>query len=116
MNLAPPKATVLSEGLEREVPTADVVKDDIVVIRPGNKIPVDGEVLEGAELSARTFCSFQREFSSFRRQGRLPESDPDPENGSVHPTRATARSASPCTRFQTQEPVDPGGRKAVSCR
>ena len=47
MDLPPPKATVLRDGQEREVPTAEVLKDDIVVIRPGNKIPVDGEVLEG---------------------------------------------------------------------
>ncbi len=47
MDLAPPKATVLRDGRELEIPTAEVAKDDIVVIRPGNKIPVDGEVLEG---------------------------------------------------------------------
>ncbi len=47
MDLAPPKATVLRDGQEREVATAEVAKDDVVVIRPGNKIPVDGEVLEG---------------------------------------------------------------------
>lgn len=47
MDLAPPKATVLRDGRELEIPTAEVAKDDTVVIRPGNKIPVDGEVLEG---------------------------------------------------------------------
>ena len=47
MDLAPPKATVLRDGQELEIPTAEVAKDDVVVIRPGNKIPVDGEVLEG---------------------------------------------------------------------
>jgi Cu2+-exporting ATPase len=47
MDLAPPMATVIRHGREVEVPTAEVVKDDIVVIRPGNKIPVDGQVLEG---------------------------------------------------------------------
>ena len=47
MDLAPPMATVLRDGQEREIPTAEVLKDDILVIRPGNKIPVDGEVLEG---------------------------------------------------------------------
>ena len=47
MNLAPPMATVIRDGREVEVPTAEVLKDDTVVIRPGNKIPVDGEVLEG---------------------------------------------------------------------
>ena len=50
MDLAPPKATVLRDGQEVEVPTAEVVSGDIVVIRPGNKIPVDGTVLEGASL------------------------------------------------------------------
>ena len=47
MDLAPPMATVIRDGREVEVPTAEVVKDDIVVIRPGNKIPVDGQLLEG---------------------------------------------------------------------
>jgi len=47
MDLAPPMATVSRDGREVEIPTAEVLKDDVVVIRPGNKIPVDGEVLEG---------------------------------------------------------------------
>jgi Cu2+-exporting ATPase len=47
MDLAPPMATVIREGREVALPTADVAKGDVVLIRPGNKIPVDGEVLEG---------------------------------------------------------------------
>ena len=47
MDLAPPMATVVRAGREAEVPTAEVMKDETVVIRPGNKIPVDGAVLEG---------------------------------------------------------------------
>jgi len=47
MDLAPPMATVRRDGVEVEIPTAEVLLGDIVVIRPGNKIPVDGEVLEG---------------------------------------------------------------------
>lgn len=47
LKLAPPMATVLREGREVEIPTADVQVGDTVVIRPGNKIPVDGTVLEG---------------------------------------------------------------------
>ncbi len=50
MDLAPPKAAVLRDGREVEVPTAEVVVDDTVVIRPGNKIPVDGNVTEGESL------------------------------------------------------------------
>ena len=47
INLAPPTAMVLREGAEVEVSTAEVVAGDTVVIRPGNKIPVDGTVLNG---------------------------------------------------------------------
>ncbi|EHK55592.1 cation transporter, partial [Allomesorhizobium alhagi] len=39
LNLAPPKANVFRDGKEVEVATADVVLDDIVVLRPGNKLP-----------------------------------------------------------------------------
>lgn len=47
LDLAPPKATVIREGREVEVATAEVAFGDIVILRPGNKIPVDGEVIEG---------------------------------------------------------------------
>ncbi|WP_290997170.1 HAD-IC family P-type ATPase [Hyphomicrobium sp.] len=40
-------ATVLRNGQEQEIPTAEVLVGDIVMIRPGNKIPVDGKVTEG---------------------------------------------------------------------
>ena len=48
MDLVPPMAVVLRDGSEIEVPTTDVLADDTVVIRPGNKIPVDGDILEGS--------------------------------------------------------------------
>ena len=47
LDLAPPKATVIRDGVQHEVPTSEVVLGDVVLIRPGDKIPVDGEVLEG---------------------------------------------------------------------
>jgi Cu2+-exporting ATPase len=47
LDLAPPMASVLRDGREVEVPTSEVRAGEIVVIRPGNKIPVDGEVIEG---------------------------------------------------------------------
>ena len=50
LDLAPPMATVLRDGREVEVPTAEVLKGETVVIRPGNRIPVDGEVSEGKSL------------------------------------------------------------------
>ncbi len=47
LDLAPPKATVLRDGVELEVPTAEVQVGDLLLIRPGSKVPVDAEVLEG---------------------------------------------------------------------
>src|ERR1035437_1584153 len=47
LNLTPPKATVIRDGKSVEVPTSEVVTNDIVMIRPGEKVPVDGEVTEG---------------------------------------------------------------------
>ena len=47
MNLAPPKANVIRDGKEVQVPTAEVQLDDLVLIRPGDKIPVDGMIAEG---------------------------------------------------------------------
>jgi Cu+-exporting ATPase len=46
-DLAPPTARVRRDGQEREVPLAEVAVDDLVVVRPGEKIPVDGVVAEG---------------------------------------------------------------------
>jgi Cu2+-exporting ATPase len=47
LDLAPPMATVLRDGREVEIPTAEVVVGETVVIRPGNKIPIDGTVTQG---------------------------------------------------------------------
>ena len=50
MNLTPTKASVIRNGAEVEVPTAEVLAGEIVVIRPGNKIPVDGTIESGESL------------------------------------------------------------------
>jgi Cd2+/Zn2+-exporting ATPase/Cu+-exporting ATPase len=46
-SLAPQTARVVCNTVEQEVPIAAVAVGDIVVVRPGEKIPVDGEVLDG---------------------------------------------------------------------
>ena len=46
--LRPETARVRRQGNEFEIPAGQVVKGDLVVIRPGERIPVDGVVLEGA--------------------------------------------------------------------
>ena len=48
MDLAPPMATVVRDGGELELPTAKVLVGDTVLVRPGGKIPVDGEILDGS--------------------------------------------------------------------
>ena len=50
LNLTPPMAVVWRNGQEVEISTAEVLVGDTVVIRPGNKIPVDGTVTEGTSL------------------------------------------------------------------
>jgi Cu2+-exporting ATPase len=48
MDLAPPMATVLRNGVETKVPTSEVLVGETVVIKPGDKIPVDGKIIDGA--------------------------------------------------------------------
>ena len=50
MDLTPAMASVIRNGEEMEVPTAEVLEDEIVVMRPGAKIPVDGTVESGESL------------------------------------------------------------------
>ncbi|GAA1625807.1 hypothetical protein GCM10009764_55990 [Nocardia ninae] len=47
LDLAPPKAEVIRDGVPVEVPTAEVVVGDLLLVRPGAKIAVDGVVEEG---------------------------------------------------------------------
>jgi P-type Cu2+ transporter len=47
LDLAPPKALVIREGEAVEVPTSEVQVDDLLLVRPGTKIAVDGVVVEG---------------------------------------------------------------------
>jgi len=55
LDLAPPRAVVLRDGEPVEVPTAEVAVGDLLLIRPGAKVPVDAEVIEGeSELDEST--------------------------------------------------------------
>jgi Cu+-exporting ATPase len=47
MGLAPKTAIIIENGVEKEIPIDEVLPGDIIVVKPGAKIPVDGEVTEG---------------------------------------------------------------------
>ncbi|MGD9527816.1 MAG: heavy metal translocating P-type ATPase [Pseudonocardia sp.] len=47
LDLAPPRAVVIRDGREVEVPTAEVAAGELLLVRPGAKIPVDGVVEDG---------------------------------------------------------------------
>ena len=47
MRLSPKTAVLARDGMETEVPIEQVGKGDVFVVRPGQSIPVDGEVIEG---------------------------------------------------------------------
>ena len=48
MRLAPQSAVILINGAQTEVPINQVKKGDVFIVKPGEKYPVDGTVLEGA--------------------------------------------------------------------
>ena len=47
LNKAAKTAHVVREGVEHEVPVAEVKKGDLIRVRPGEKVPVDGKITEG---------------------------------------------------------------------
>ncbi|MBD3802694.1 MAG: cadmium-translocating P-type ATPase [Thioclava sp.] len=49
-----PRATVLREGAEVVVPVGELVPGDLIRVRPGGRIPADGEVIEGHSESDRS--------------------------------------------------------------
>lgn len=48
MNLAPKTAMVIKDGKETEISVDEIVVDDILVIKPGGSIPIDGVIVEGS--------------------------------------------------------------------
>ncbi len=47
IGLRPKRARVVRAGAEIDIPVEDVIVDDVVVVRPGERVPVDGVVVEG---------------------------------------------------------------------
>ncbi|PIN87306.1 copper-translocating P-type ATPase [Candidatus Woesearchaeota archaeon CG10_big_fil_rev_8_21_14_0_10_44_13] len=47
MDLSPKIATVIRNNIEMQIKVDDVVEGDIIIVKPGEKIPVDGKIIEG---------------------------------------------------------------------
>jgi len=47
MSLRPKSAIAIREGVEREIPVEELVVGEIIVVKPGQRIPVDGKIIEG---------------------------------------------------------------------
>ena len=47
MGLAPKTATIFMDGVEKEIPIDEVEIGDVIIVKPGEKIPVDGTVISG---------------------------------------------------------------------
>ena len=48
MELAPDRAVIVSDEGEKEVDVKEISKGDVILIRPGSKVPLDGEIIKGA--------------------------------------------------------------------
>src|ERR1043165_9563552 len=57
LKLAPAMAAVKRDGSEREIPLDQVVVDDQIVVRPGGRVPVDGEVVAGSSYVDESMIS-----------------------------------------------------------
>jgi len=47
LKLAPEKATIIENSMTREIPTEDVHPGDMLLVKPGGKVPVDGSIVKG---------------------------------------------------------------------
>ena len=47
MGIAPKTATILNNGIEEKIDIEEVLENDIIIVKPGEKIPVDGIIIEG---------------------------------------------------------------------
>ncbi len=48
LRLVPPQARVLRDGRETLIPTSEVQVGDVIILKPGDRVPVDGRIVDGA--------------------------------------------------------------------
>jgi len=57
MGLQPKTVRVLADDIEKEIPISEVVQGNIIIVRPGEKIPVDGKVISGSSYVDESMIS-----------------------------------------------------------
>ena len=57
LNLQAKTALVIRGNTEQEIPAAEVLRGDLVVVKPGARIPVDGEITDGASFLDESMIS-----------------------------------------------------------
>jgi len=57
LSLKPTHATIIIDGKEYQVKAENIIKGDIVIVRPGDKIPVDGIIIEGQTEVEQSFLT-----------------------------------------------------------
>ena len=98
MNLAPPKACVVRDGVERTVPLGEVMRGETLRVRPGETIPVDGTLIDEGSHS----CLLAPRLGGERVRVRGAEADTRPlaatalsEPNDIHPERLESEDKPP---------------------
>lgn len=70
IDLGAKSAHLIAGGVERDIAIEDVKVGDILLVKPGEKIPVDGKVVRGASFAILRRCSWRSGNSSIGRSGK----------------------------------------------
>lgn len=57
LRLTPPQARVKRGGQEMEIPVASIRREDLALVRPGERVPIDGEIVDGASAIDESMLS-----------------------------------------------------------
>jgi P-type Cu2+ transporter len=69
VEMMPSEAHLIKNGETRDVPVQELQKDDVVLVKPGEKIPVDGEIIEGESHLDESMLTGESRAGK-KRQGR----------------------------------------------
>ena len=71
MGLAPKTATVIHDGKEMVIPVEEVEVGDVILVKPGEKIPVDGEVIKGRTSVDRSMLNRSESIPVEKNEGDM---------------------------------------------